>query len=63
MARKMTEIPDGNVDTEEEMAFDDLTIPGDYSDYDIWRKKNKLYPKMMKFGSKLKKRYGEGDYW
>ena len=26
---------DENVDTEEEMAFDDLTIPADYSDYDI----------------------------
>ena len=35
VARKMTEIPDENVDTEEEMAFDDLTIPGDCSYYDI----------------------------
>ena len=31
----MTEIPVENVNTEEEMAFDDLTITGDYSDYDI----------------------------
>ena len=31
----MTESPDENVDTEEEMAFGDLTIPGDDSDYDI----------------------------
>ena len=31
----MTENPDENVDTEEEMTFDDLTISGDYSDYDI----------------------------
>ena len=31
----MTESPDGNVDTEEEMDFYDLTIPGDDSDYDI----------------------------
>ena len=31
----MTESPDENVDTEEEMAFYDLTIPGDDNDYDI----------------------------
>ena len=35
VARKITETPDENFDTEEEMTFDDLTIPGDYSDYDI----------------------------
>ena len=35
-AIKMTQNPDENVDTEEEMYFHDLTIPGDYSDYDIW---------------------------
>ena len=35
VAREMTYIPDENVDTEEEMAFDSLTIPGYYSDYDI----------------------------
>ena len=35
MARKIIETPDENFDTEEEMDFDDLTIPGDYSDYDI----------------------------
>ena len=29
----MTENPDENVDIEEEMAFDDLTISGGYSDY------------------------------
>ena len=32
----MIENPDENFDTEEEMAFDDLTILGDYSDYDIF---------------------------
>ena len=31
----MTEIPVKNVNKEEEMDFDDLNIPGDYSDYDI----------------------------
>ena len=35
VARKMTEITVENVDTEEEIVFDDLTIPGDYSSYDI----------------------------
>ena len=35
MAIKNTEIPVENVDTEKEMDFDDLTIPGDYRDYDI----------------------------
>ena len=38
VARKMTETPDENVDTEEEMYFYDLTIPCDYSDYDILEK-------------------------
>ena len=61
-ASKMTENSDENVDTEEEMDFDDLIIPGDYSDYDFWRKKKKLYPKMIKFGSKLKKRYRGVEY-
>ena len=32
---KMIENPDENVDIEEEMAFDYLTIPGTYTDYDI----------------------------
>ena len=31
----MRELPVENVNTEEEMDFDDLNIPGDYSDYDI----------------------------
>ena len=35
MARKLTENPYKNVDTEEEMDFCDLTITGNYSDYDI----------------------------
>ena len=35
VARKLTENPDENVDTEEEMDFDELTIIGNYSDYDI----------------------------
>ena len=50
------------VNKEEEMAFGDLTITGNYSDYDIWRKKRILLLKTTKFGSKPKKKYGEGEY-
>ena len=35
MARQLTENPDDMVNAEEEMAFGDLTVPGNYSDYDI----------------------------
>ena len=35
VARQLTENPDDMVDTEEEMSFEDLTITGNYSDYDI----------------------------
>ena len=31
----MTETPDKNIDTEEEIDFDVLNITGDYSYYDI----------------------------
>ena len=35
VARKLTENPDEMVDAEEEMSSEDLTITGDYSDYNI----------------------------
>ena len=35
VARQMTEGQYEKFDTEKEMAFDDLTIPGYYSDYNI----------------------------
>ena len=35
VARKLIENPDEFVNTEEEMAFDDLTITGNQSDFDI----------------------------
>ena len=35
MARHLTENPDDMMDAEEEMSFDELTITGNYSDYDI----------------------------
>ena len=60
VARKMTESPVENVDTEEEIYFYDLTIPGDYSDYGILYREKKLYQIIMKLGSNPKRRYGEG---
>ena len=50
MARKITETPDESVDAEEAVSFDDLNIPGDYSDYDILEEEIKGYRKMMKVG-------------
>ena len=35
VAGKITETPNETDDTEREMSFDDLTVLGDYSDYDI----------------------------
>ena len=35
VARQLIENPDDMVDAEEEISSDDLTITGDYSDYDI----------------------------
>ena len=35
VARKLIENTEENVDTEEEMAFNDLTVPSNYSDHDI----------------------------
>ena len=35
VARQLTENPDDMVDAEEEISSEDLTITGDYSDYDI----------------------------
>ena len=43
-------------------SIDELTIPDDYSDYDILEEEKETVYKMMKFGSKLKNRYGEGGY-
>ena len=35
VAIQITELPVKNINTEEEMDFDDLNIPGDYREYDI----------------------------
>ena len=58
----MTELPVDNVNTEEVMNFYYLAIPGDYSDYDIWRNNKKLYCLMIYFEAKIKRRYGKEEY-
>ena len=45
MARQLTENQDDVVDEEEEMYFEDLTITGDYSDYDISEEERKTITK------------------
>ena len=54
VARTIIETPDENVDTEEAMSFDELTVPGDYSDYDILDEE-KYYIKNDEFWIKIKK--------
>ena len=51
----MTENPDENVDTEEEMFFDDLNIPGDYSDYDLLEEEKENISKNDEVWVKTKK--------
>ena len=51
----MTETPDENFDTEGEMAFDDLTIPGDYSDCDILEEEKESISKNDEICVKTKK--------
>ena len=50
MERILIETLDENVDTGEEMDFDDLNITHGYSDYDILEGKKETISKMMKFG-------------
>ena len=51
----MTESPDENVDTEEEMDFYDLTIPGDDSDSDILEEEKETISKNDEVWVKIKK--------
>ena len=44
------------------MDFDDLTIPGDYSDYDILEEEKEDIYKNDEVWVKTKKRHGEGEY-
>ena len=41
ICRKLTKNLDDMVNTKEEMALEDLTITGNYSDYDILEEENK----------------------
>ena len=45
VARKMTETSNENFDTEEDMSFDALTIPGYHSYYDVLVKEKGTIPK------------------
>ena len=62
MARKITDNPDKNNDTEEEMSFDGLTITGGYRDYDILEEQKESISKNDEVWIKSKNRYGEGVY-
>ena len=50
VARQMTKNPIENVNTEEEIYFDDLAIPGNYSDYDILEEEQETISKNDWFG-------------
>ena len=63
MARKITETTDENIDTYEEMSFDNLTITGDYSDYDILEEEKETIFKNDEVWFKTKNIYGEGGYY
>ena len=43
MVGKIIETLDENFDTEEEIYFDDLNIPGDYSDNDILEEEKAIH--------------------
>ena len=53
--RKITETPDENVDTEEEISFGDLTITRDYSDYYILEEEKETISKNDEVWVKNKK--------
>ena len=55
MARKITDNPDENVDTEEEISFDEFTIPGNYSDYDTLEEEKETTSKNDETWVKTKK--------
>ena len=60
VARKITETPNENVDTEEEMYFYELTITGDYSDYDILEEEKETISKNDEVWIKAKKERSRG---
>ena len=56
VARQLIENPDDIVDTEEEMDFDDLTITGNYSDYDILEEEKEAITENYNVWFKTKKK-------
>ena len=62
VARQLTENPDHMVDAEEEMSTEDLTITGDYSDYDILEEEEDTITKKDYVWVKTKNKSGEGEY-
>ena len=60
VARKLTENPDENVDTEEEMDFYDQTITGNYSDYEILEEEKETITKNDDVWVKTKKQIWRG---
>ena len=56
VARQLIENPDDMVDTEEEMDFDDLTITGNYSDYDILEEEKEAITENYNVWFKTKKK-------
>ena len=62
VGRKIIESSVENFNTEEEIDFDNLIIPGNYSDYVILEEERKTISKNYEVWIKNKKRYGEGGY-
>ena len=60
MARKITENPDENIDTEVEVSFDDLTIPDDYSENYIFDEEKETIPKNYEVWINTKKEIWRG---
>ena len=62
VARQLTENTYDIVDSEEEMYSEDLTITGDYSDYDILEEEKDTITENDDVWVKTKNKYGEGEY-
>ena len=55
VARKLTENPDGMVDTEEEMSFEDLNITVNHNDHNILEEEKETITKNYDIWVKTKK--------
>ena len=60
VARKISETPDENVYTEEEISVEQLTIPGDYSDDDILEEEKETISKNDEVWTKTQKEIWRG---